>query len=301
KVDGLPSSVCEHLVRLADGNPLHLEEAIKLLLRKGLIAQSLLDDRWHLNPVEIESFEFPESIEGIVDAQLECLSERPLTVGERGAVVGLSFWQTWLTEMGREKTSDDGGDTPSKNDEDIQPQLTTLVRNGFITAKLFSQMDGDREFEFRHPIFREIFLKRLSKQTRKRYHQFVHHWYDSRRQDRRTEYLDRLAAHAEGGFSFKKAFEHWRELAIAAIHLCAYNCAELYVKKAMNLLSSNRLKLAGGLKLEYKFQLYETLAELYRLQGLDQEWRSTIETLRRIAEQSENRELDKRVEDLASE
>lgn len=301
KVDALPSTVCDRLVALADGTPLQMEEAIKLLLRKGLIAQSLLDDRWHLNPVEIDEFTFPDTLEGLIEAQLECLAEKPLGVGERGAVIGLTFWQTWLTEMGRDKGGEEEPGPQPKHDEDIQPQLTTLVRSGFITSKLFSQMDGDREFEFRHPLVREQFLKRLSKQSRKRYHQFVHDWYDSRRQDRRTEYLDRLAAHAEAGFSFKKAFEHWRELAIAAIHLCAYGCAELYVKKAMNLLSSNRLKLAGGLKLEYKFQLYETLAELYRLQGLDAEWRSTVDTLRRIAEQAENPELSKRVDELASE
>lgn len=298
KVESLPSHVPDQLVKHAQGNPLYLEEAIKLLVRRGFIAQSLLDDRWHLNIVEFDAVVFPKALDELIKMQFENFGERSISALERAAVIGPVFWQNWLSEMARDKKGDDD----TFVEEDIQHPLNLLVRRGVITAKLFSQMDGDREFRFRHPLIQQVVRESLlTKQNSKRYHQFVYNWFESSRADRRREYLGILAHHSEAASRYKVAFDLWLEIAETAKTLTAYADAERFLKRAMNLLSSNRIKTNSAGKLEKKFALYDKLEELYRLQGLYDQQRDTLHTMRKIAERSERDDFLTRVAALEAE
>lgn len=117
---------------LAGGNPLHAREAA-LALAAG---------------VELEH---ASDLRGVVAARLSAVDVRLTPALELAAVSGDTFW-------------------PEIVGEDLRALLPQMVRAGYARPRLRSSLSGTTEFEWSHPLLREVAYEGLAPEDRRRLH-----------------------------------------------------------------------------------------------------------------------------------
>jgi tetratricopeptide (TPR) repeat protein len=105
---GAPAKLVDAACSLAGGNPLLLEQMVRIYVDNGvLVEQSVLSEqpRWRVNLERLASATLPRTAEDAVNARLAALSPAELTLLEQAAAMGSVFWSgafVVLARMGRE-------------------------------------------------------------------------------------------------------------------------------------------------------------------------------------------------------
>ena len=102
----------------ADGNPLYAEQVIEMLLDDGLVQRG---PDGALVVGDLESISVPPTIQALLAARLDRLSDGERRTIERAAVVGKEFGQRDVSEL-----------TPADARADVAGQLMGLVRKELI-------------------------------------------------------------------------------------------------------------------------------------------------------------------------
>ncbi|HET8587413.1 MAG TPA: AAA family ATPase, partial [Candidatus Limnocylindria bacterium] len=139
------------IIDLADGNPLFLEEMAALV--RDLPA---LDGDLHV----------PPTIQAVLQARLDALSERERAVIERGAVEGRIFHRGSVIAL-----------APPSNREQVPADLLALIRKEMVRPDR-SQFPGDDAFRFRHLLIRDTAYESLPKAIRAELHERFAEWLD---------------------------------------------------------------------------------------------------------------------------
>jgi hypothetical protein len=175
----LTPKVRSRIIDLADGNPLFLEEMAALV--RDLPS---LDEELHV----------PRTIQAVLQARLDALSERERTVIERGAVEGRIFHRGSVTAL-----------APAPIREQVPVDLLALIRKELVRPDR-SQFPGDDAFRFRHLLIRDTAYESLPKAIRADLHERFAEWLDGHgdlyEQDefvgyhleRAAKYLDEMAS-----------------------------------------------------------------------------------------------------------
>jgi class 3 adenylate cyclase/tetratricopeptide (TPR) repeat protein len=141
----------------ADGNPLFVEEMLRMLADSGGLRQE--DGQWVLDP-SVGRVPIPPTIQALMSARLEHLEPDQLEVLERAAVVGEVFG--W-------------GDVAALCDDDrlaarTATNLQALMRKQLITPRHDDPGDEDA-FEFTHVLVRDTAYQLIPKADRVRLHE----------------------------------------------------------------------------------------------------------------------------------
>jgi class 3 adenylate cyclase/tetratricopeptide (TPR) repeat protein len=138
------SAQLQRLVRNAGGNPLFLEETVRM------VAEAKDEGDRERLPV-------PETIQALIGARLDTLTARDKRVVQQASVVGTVFWPGAVAHIGG-------------LDGDLAPSLDTLERRDFIRCRPESSVVGEREYEFKHILIRDVAYERLPKGRRAELH-----------------------------------------------------------------------------------------------------------------------------------
>jgi class 3 adenylate cyclase/tetratricopeptide (TPR) repeat protein len=160
------------VVAAAAGNPLFLEETVRMLVGEGL-----LSGREPAGPVPV-----PPSLRSMIGARLDRLPDLQRHLALRAAVVGGSFWP---------------GAVASLNGvvEDVEGALEALTLLDVAEERSTSTVRGEREFAFRHEVIREVAYSRLPKGLRAELHVRCADWISGRQE--RDEFVEIAAHHLE--------------------------------------------------------------------------------------------------------
>jgi class 3 adenylate cyclase/tetratricopeptide (TPR) repeat protein len=134
------------ILETADGNPLFIEE-LAVLAREQGEAQAL-----------------PATIQAVLQARLDRLSESERVVIERGAVEGQVFHRGAVTAL-----------APDRHRDAVPTQLLSLVRKELVRPDR-AQIAGDDAFRFRHLLIRDTAYEALPKATRADLHERFADW-----------------------------------------------------------------------------------------------------------------------------
>jgi predicted ATPase/class 3 adenylate cyclase len=150
------------LVQNAAGNPLFLEETVRMLSDMGALE----------GETDVDSLPVPSNLQTLIGSRLDALPATEKRVAQHASVVGASFWSGAVSHLtGR------NGDLSGAFDE--------LQRRDVVHLRPESTVAGDSEYAFKHILIRDVAYERLPKGRRAALHvRFV-------------EWMDRLAADEE--------------------------------------------------------------------------------------------------------
>ncbi len=149
---GIREEAVEALLANAAGNPLFLEETVRMLADSGGLGAD----------ADLASMPVPDSLQALIGARLDALAAREKQVAQRASVVGGVFW------VGAVRRLDGPGD--------VGPSLSELERRDFVHPRSETTMAGEREFAFKHILIRDVAYERLPKGRRAELHVRFSDW-----------------------------------------------------------------------------------------------------------------------------
>lgn len=197
KVDTLPAGFSSLIVENTNGNPYFVEELIKMLIEEGVIIKG--DTHWRVAPERLDQVRIPATLEGVLRARLERLTDEELGTIQRAAVVGPVFWDQALAYR--------GGSAPV--DEQIAPGLEGLAAREMVIQQPASSFAHSREYTFKHAILRDVAYQSLMQDERLAHHARVAAWMEAEigRSGREGEYASLIAGHYDQAGDARSALE----------------------------------------------------------------------------------------------
>lgn len=149
----LPLFLSERLSQESEGNPLYLIETVRELIQsKQLVRQN---GSWRLAWAD-NQLEIPQSIEGLVMADLDALNPATRNVLQHASVIGQNFNYNLLAAI-----------TPI---DDLNERLLELEQRGLITPVATNGHKADQSFTFTHTVTRLVAYQSILRKTRRELH-----------------------------------------------------------------------------------------------------------------------------------
>jgi class 3 adenylate cyclase len=187
--ESIPQEVEEFILRRSEGNPFFIQEIIKTLLDKRVIA--VKNRKAVLLTDNIESG-VPSTIQGIIMARIDRLQDSIKEILFGASAIGREFSRPLLERVVGGKS-------------DLAPSLTELR-----SLELILEKDEAREFEylFKHFLIQEVAYNTMLGNKRKELHASIARAIEQVYADRLMEYYELLAFHYEKAELWDKAAEY---------------------------------------------------------------------------------------------
>ncbi len=191
-----PVSLPQEALERAEGNPLFVEETIRMFLESGTSDDSA--DR------------VPDTLQALIAARIDHLAPDAKTVLQRASVVGRVFWKGALEYL--------SPDVP-----DQEALIDDLLQREFLLREPRSSISGETAYRFKHALIREVAYTGLAKLARAQYHARFAEWLAERTGE---ELIEIRAYHLD------QAVEFLTELEGAPPEELAHETAAALVKAA---------------------------------------------------------------------
>jgi class 3 adenylate cyclase/tetratricopeptide (TPR) repeat protein len=151
----------ETLVTNAGGNPLFLEETVRMLREEGLLEL----ERWQSD--EMRDVPIPTSVQGLISSRLDRLEPKEKQLAHHASVIGSIFWAGAVARLAAADVA-----TP----EDPKPGLSELERRDFVAHLKVSTVQNDEEYSFNHILMRDVAYGQVPKGLRAQLHLSFTEW-----------------------------------------------------------------------------------------------------------------------------
>jgi class 3 adenylate cyclase/tetratricopeptide (TPR) repeat protein len=155
------------LLDKTEGNPLFVEETIRMLVEQG----------------EGAAVRIPDTLQALIAARIDALPPDSRSVLRHGALVGRVFWRGAIIDLDPEL--------------DVDRALQDLVDRQLVTREPLSTVTGEVAYRFRHVLIRDVAYGGLAKSVRATLHQRFAEWLLARSADDLVEtqafHLERAA------------------------------------------------------------------------------------------------------------
>ena len=146
----LPNDLRTALIEKTEGNPLFVEETVRMLVEQGDGAATRI----------------PDTVQALIASRIDRLPPASRSVVRHGALIGRVFWRGAVEELDR--------------DLDVETALGDLVDRQLLTREPISTVSGEEEYRFRHVLIRDVAYSGLAKGERARLHQAFAEWLSAR-------------------------------------------------------------------------------------------------------------------------
>jgi class 3 adenylate cyclase/tetratricopeptide (TPR) repeat protein len=167
----LPTGATERLLTAAGGNPLFLEEMMRMLAETGRLGG------------EVPALAIPSSLSALIGARLDALPTREKRTAQQASVVGGVFWSGAVAYLEEGRT-------------EVSAVLTALRRRDLVQERETSTVAGEREWAFKHILIRDVAYARLPKGRRAALHTRCADWIGALPAGA-DEYVEIVAYHLE--------------------------------------------------------------------------------------------------------
>ncbi|MDX6413485.1 MAG: hypothetical protein QOH23_895, partial [Gaiellaceae bacterium] len=152
----------EALIANAGGNPLFLEETVRMLKDKGMLEA----DRWE-EASERGTLPVATNLQGLISSRLDRLERPEKELVHDASIAGAVFWAGAVAHLGAK----DGlvAANPGKG-------LLTLQEQDFIHANPVSSVAGEDEYAFKHILIRDVAYGQVPKGRRVMLHVRFSDW-----------------------------------------------------------------------------------------------------------------------------
>ena len=153
---GLPAGQRAVVLEKAEGNPLFLEETVRMLAESDGAGNNI-----------------PDTIQALIAARVDALPAEQKQLLQHASVIGRIFWQGALEQL-----------VPQL---DVAVQIEALVDRELVVVEERSTIAGEPAFRFKHGLIGEVAYSGLSKATRSELHAAFARWLGDRAGDELLE------------------------------------------------------------------------------------------------------------------
>ena len=172
----------------AGGNPLFLEEMLRMLEDDGLLRRE--GGRW-MATADLGDVGVPDTIQALLSARLDRLSQEERLVIRSASVVGKVFWWGAIEQL-----------VPEPLPPHVGSALQTLVRKDLIRPEP-SSLAGEDAFRFHHILIQEAAYRGTPKEVRADLHEAFAVWMDATAGDRVAELEEVIGYHLEQAYRYR--------------------------------------------------------------------------------------------------
>jgi tetratricopeptide (TPR) repeat protein len=169
------------IVERSEGNPLYVEEIVRMLIDDGVL-RATDASRWEVAK-PVGDIELPRSIHGLIAARLDGLPGDEKAVLQDAAVVGRVFWSGAVADL------------TGRPNAEVREVLGRLRVKELVVPHEPSSFSDEYEFAFRHNLIRDGAYDSLPKSLRADKHAGVARWAERRAGDRAEEIAELVATH----------------------------------------------------------------------------------------------------------
>jgi len=219
KIEPMPADLERLLLNRAEGNPLFLEEVLRSLIEDGTIAST--NGHWEITR-SVTDINIPNTLQGVLTARIDRLSEAVKRVLQVAAVIGRVFPRFVLA--------------PIINDEKVLDKALEQLDQADLIS--MHKREPEPEYIFKHVLTYETAYNSMLHQQRQAIHRQIadfmatrywllgeqfapivaHHYYKSENWPRAMRYLLRAAEAATQSFANQEALNFYtRALEVATI------------------------------------------------------------------------------------
>jgi tetratricopeptide (TPR) repeat protein len=231
----LEEQAAERIADSAGGNPLFLEEMLRMLEDDGLLRRG--EGGW-IVAGDLLGVALPASIQALLGARLDRLGPDERDVIRSAAVIGRVFWWGAIAEL-----------VPEPVRSRVGGHLQTLVRKDLIRPER-SSFSGEDAFRFHHILIQEAAYRATPKEIRADLHERFADWLGRTAGERATEHEEVIAYHLERASRYRRelgvADERAARLATSAAELLASAARRALVRGDVSA-ASDLLSRAGAL------------------------------------------------------
>jgi predicted ATPase len=192
-IDKIPQEVKERIVKRGEGNPLFLEELLKVLMEQKLIYKE--GDNWKAKKgIDISSI--PQTINEIVMGRVDLLQSMEKQILQYASVIGRIFWDKPIRDALKQS---------------MLSELSSLSNKGFIQQKVESIFEDAKEYIFSHVLIQESIYSSILKRIRKNIHGEFAGWLEESYPEMKHIISNLLAFHFEKGEIWEKAGYYYLE------------------------------------------------------------------------------------------
>ena len=179
---GIDDAVTDRIVAAAAGNPLFVEQLVSMLIDDGLLRRE--GEGWAVAG-DLTDIEIPGTIQALLDARLDLLTQQERAVIEPASVAGLEFERAAVEEL-----------APDAVRPEVETHLLTMEQKQLVLAE-----DAQRrlDYHFHHILIREAAYRGILKRARATFHEKFVEWAErvNRERDRKIEFEAILGYHLE--------------------------------------------------------------------------------------------------------
>ncbi|MDQ3401289.1 MAG: AAA family ATPase [Chloroflexota bacterium] len=183
-IDALPDALRDQIVARSEGNPLYVEEFLRMLIDARHIERR--DGAFVATP-SVATLVVPATLQGLIAARLDRVPPRVRQALQRAALVGKVFWPEALLAQGPL----DG------RPDDL---LIEAARHDLVVELDERGLGGGRAWTFKHILIRDVAYDAIPKEERSRGHDAFGTWLETVAGERIEEYADIVGYHAEQAF-----------------------------------------------------------------------------------------------------
>ncbi|MGZ4425623.1 MAG: ATP-binding protein [Gaiellaceae bacterium] len=137
------------LLDKTEGNPLFVEETVRMLLEEGTE----------------HSDRIPDSLQALIGARIDRLPAGEKVILQRGSVIGRVFWAGAIDYL-----------SPEYDADELEDMLDDLLLRDFVTREPRSTITGESAYRFKHVLIKEVAYGGLAKSGRAEYHTRFAEW-----------------------------------------------------------------------------------------------------------------------------
>jgi class 3 adenylate cyclase len=190
--DDVPESLRQGILNKAEGNPFYVEEIVRMLVDRGILIREAPDvvrvaPEWEGSD-ELRDPGIPDTVQGVLAARLDLLSDDERDVLQHAAVIGRYFWPEALRHL--------HGEFRGHN---LDTLLSSLLARDLIREterpETLAAPAGQTIYTFNHALTREVTYAGIPRTRRAHEHQHVAEWLEEIARGREAEFADLLAQH----------------------------------------------------------------------------------------------------------
>jgi class 3 adenylate cyclase/tetratricopeptide (TPR) repeat protein len=257
----LPDGVRRQITAAAEGNPLYVEEILRMLIDDRLLEEH--EGHWKVVG-DIADLTIPPSIQALVAARLDRLGPNERAVTQRASVIGKTFYWGAVSEL-----------SPEALRTRVGHYLQSLIRKELVLPDE-SNFAGEDAFRFGHIMIRDAAYQGMPKELRAELHERFAGWLQEKTGDRAKEFEEILGYHLEQAYRLREELgpldEHGEELGRQAVELLSVSGNKAFARTdmpaAVNLLgrAAKLLPIRDPRRLELSLTLSDALMEVGELQ-----------------------------------
>lgn len=195
----VPGRLVSLLTDRAGGNPRHVENLIRLLVRRGVLA--LGERGFQVNLERLDDAPLPSTAEELARERVAALTPAERELLTAAAVVGTTFWLGAVRSMVR------GSDAAvvaynllqDRSDTTLHETVQGLMESDHVRAEGRSTVKGDQQLAFVNPDEPPVLLEAVDPEQLRRLHRLAAQWMECARPHEPVPFYIATASHLQAG------------------------------------------------------------------------------------------------------